>query len=116
MLIEDVFHRFIPVHGLFMETIHFLRTHFLGVIDFRGLNFGENDIMYVLTIPAIWTDAAKQTMRESAFRVCYLALQKFSSLNTLFYIKVINKNLLFLLGIKCTKPLSHQFSHTYSQL
>ena len=32
------------------------------------------DITWVLTVPAIWTDSAKQFMREAAVQVCKAAL------------------------------------------
>ena len=66
LLVKDVLHRFIPAHGLFIETIRFLRKHFLGTLKSRGLSFQEDDIKYIVTIPAMWTDVAKQIMRESA--------------------------------------------------
>nr|XP_022296014.1 heat shock 70 kDa protein 12A-like isoform X2 [Crassostrea virginica] len=66
LLVKDVLHRFIPAHGLFIETIRFLRKHFLGTLKSRGLSFKEDDIKYIVTIPAMWTDVAKQIMRESA--------------------------------------------------
>ncbi|XP_056000850.1 heat shock 70 kDa protein 12B-like [Ostrea edulis] len=65
-LVKDVFKRFIPAHGLFIATICFLREHFLQNLKTRGLQFNEDDIHYILTIPAIWSDLAKQIMRESA--------------------------------------------------
>ena len=34
-----------------------------------GDKFKEDDIQWVLTIPAIWTPKAKQFMREAAFEV-----------------------------------------------
>ncbi|XP_061186261.1 heat shock 70 kDa protein 12A-like [Saccostrea echinata] len=67
LLVRDVLKRYVPAHGLFIETIRFLKRHFLkALVSVRGLDFKEDDIQYVLTIPAIWSDVAKQIMRESA--------------------------------------------------
>ena len=75
LLVKDVLNRSIPAHGIFMETIRFLRKHFLGTLIFRGLSFQEDDIKYIVTIPAMWTDVSKQIMRESAELVSLLTDQ-----------------------------------------
>ena len=40
------------------------------------------DIHWVLTVPAIWTDAAKQFMRKAATQVKYIRMQGFSFRNS----------------------------------
>ena len=38
-------------------------------------SYSAKDIQWVLTVPAIWTPAAKQFMREAAYKVgCFLDL------------------------------------------
>lgn len=32
----------------------------------------SNDILWVLTVPAIWSDQAKQFMRDAAIQVCII--------------------------------------------
>lgn len=44
----------------------YLRTHALETINIQGLDMDEMDIHWVLTVPAIWSDGAKQFMREAA--------------------------------------------------
>jgi hypothetical protein len=38
--------------------------------------FEERDIVWVLTVPAIWTDAAKKFMREAAVEVNTFIFEK----------------------------------------
>lgn len=52
-----------------MESIRFLRKHFLEILNGKGIGYEEDDIHYILTIPAIWSDVAKQIMRDSACMV-----------------------------------------------
>jgi hypothetical protein len=53
------------------ECIKFLREHLMREVHKK---LGQNvirpcDINWVLTVPAIWSDAAKQFMREAAVEV-----------------------------------------------
>jgi hypothetical protein len=52
--------------------------HFIFLLNTRkaGLNFREDEIHWVLTIPAIWKDDSKQFMRESTKQVFNNADQK----------------------------------------
>lgn len=36
----------------------------------QGTMVNEDDIHWILTVPAIWADSAKQFMREAAYEVC----------------------------------------------
>lgn len=51
------------------ECIKFLRNDFLKILH-ENVNFVElKDIHWVLTVPAIWSDQAKQFMRQAANQV-----------------------------------------------
>lgn len=54
---------------VFAESIRFLKDHFLTSNQVSGFNFENKDVHYVLTIPAIWEDRAKQFMRKAAEQV-----------------------------------------------
>jgi len=54
---------------VFSEGIRFLREHLLGAVGSRGRTLDEREIHWVLTVPAIWEDGAKQFMREAAVNV-----------------------------------------------
>ncbi|KAK3602828.1 hypothetical protein CHS0354_026380 [Potamilus streckersoni] len=55
-----------PAKKVFGSAIKFLKTHLLGTLKNRGTEIAEKDIHWILTVPAIWSDAAKQFMREAA--------------------------------------------------
>jgi 3-oxoacyl-[acyl-carrier-protein] synthase III len=52
---------------VFSESIQYLKDHFMEKIE--SLKLVETDIHWVLTVPAIWKDNAKQFMREAAQQV-----------------------------------------------
>ena len=61
---------------VFSESIRYFKKHFLCNTRNAGLNFREDEVHWVLTIPAIWKDDAKQFMRESTKQVFNNADQK----------------------------------------
>ena len=54
---------------VFKHAIKFFRDLMLSTIDKKGLGVKEANIRWVLTVPAIWSDPAKQFMVEAADRV-----------------------------------------------
>lgn len=54
---------------VFSYAIRYLWKHFLKETKVRRTGIIQEDIRYVITIPAIWEDRAKQFMREAAIRV-----------------------------------------------
>jgi hypothetical protein len=63
-----------PALMVFSESIKYLRGHLENHLQSKqgigGIQASEVD--WVLTVPAIWTDPAKQFMREAANLVCIL--------------------------------------------
>jgi len=65
-----------------------LKTHLLKVLEARGdQNFSEDEIIWVITVPAIWDNNLKEFMLEAATEVSDLEIEVFN-INFL-------KNLLF---------------------
>ncbi|KAK3603242.1 hypothetical protein CHS0354_007572 [Potamilus streckersoni] len=66
-VIEDITGKPLPAITVFSRAIQFMKedfqNQFKSKIDGR---IQENDIRWVLTVPAIWNDAAKQFMRQAA--------------------------------------------------
>ena len=63
---------------VFSACISYLRQHMTDACNSRHVDIEDDEIQWVLTVPAIWTDGAKQFMREAAIRVLYLCvLQRF---------------------------------------
>lgn len=56
-------------NAIFFCCFRFLKEHALDTINVQGLEMDEMDIHWVITVPAIWTDGAKQFMREAAQKV-----------------------------------------------
>jgi len=54
---------------VFSESIKYLKDHFVG--EMESFKLVETDIHWVLTVPAIWKDNAKQFMREAAQQVFF---------------------------------------------
>jgi len=54
---------------VFGEAIKYLKDHLLKALNKQGTLVGNDDIHWVLTVPAIWADSAKQFMREAAYKV-----------------------------------------------
>lgn len=55
-----------PAIQIFSMVIKYLKDHLLEALKTRGTTMENNDIHWVLTVPAIWTEPSKQFMRESA--------------------------------------------------
>ena len=51
---------------VFKHAIKYFRIQMLETIDKKGLGVQVANIRWVLTVPAIWTDAAKQFMIAAA--------------------------------------------------
>jgi len=56
---------------VFSLSIKFMKDEAVKIIRARtgDETYSANDIQWVLTVPAIWTPAAKQFMREVAYKV-----------------------------------------------
>ncbi|KAK3107037.1 hypothetical protein FSP39_005659 [Pinctada imbricata] len=67
VLIEDAAGRSFPAKTVFTHSIRYLKEHLLGRLGEQSLDIDpDKDIQWVLTIPAIWNEPAKQFMREAA--------------------------------------------------
>lgn len=54
---------------IFTMAIQHIRKRLIQDVQRRNRHVHAGDISYVLTVPAIWSDAAKQFMREAAVNV-----------------------------------------------
>ncbi|XP_071144370.1 heat shock 70 kDa protein 12B-like [Mytilus edulis] len=66
MIMEDVTGKSVTAMKVFALSIKALMQHLFGIFDQRGIEIEKKEIRWVLTVPAIWSDAAKQFMRKSA--------------------------------------------------
>lgn len=56
---------------VFSTAIGYLKDQMLINCKKQMTGIEESDIMWVLTVPAIWDDKSKQFMREAAEKVSY---------------------------------------------
>jgi len=61
-----------PAMTIFSMAIRYLKDTFLETIMKQMDGFEEDMVHWVLTVPAIWDDVAKQFMREAAKSVSHL--------------------------------------------
>jgi hypothetical protein len=50
-------------------AIEYLKEHMLSLLKNKQTGIHNKDIHWVLIVPAIWTDSAKQLMGEAAYKV-----------------------------------------------
>lgn len=70
-VLEDESSKKLSAKTVFSLSIRYLKDDLLKMSESRiaGGGLQEKDIYWVLTVPAIWNDAAKQFMREAAQEV-----------------------------------------------
>ena len=82
-----------PALKVFSESIKYLRGHLENHLHSKqGIcGFQVSEVDWVLTVPAIWTDPAKQFMREAANLVCILTYYVVALINhsQLMYICIV---------------------------
>ena len=54
---------------VFGHGISYLKEHAVEQIKLQGFDLEEWEVRWVLTVPAIWTEGAKQCMRMAARKV-----------------------------------------------
>lgn len=69
-MLSDIKGLQMPAMAVFAAGIRYLKEHMLQMCKDKNIGIKESEIHWVLTVPAIWDDAAKQFMREAAVQVC----------------------------------------------
>ncbi|XP_052761061.1 heat shock 70 kDa protein 12B-like [Mya arenaria] len=64
--VEDFSGKQMAAFPLFVMSIKYLREHLLEEVTSQKRGIKETEILYVLTVPAIWDDNAKRFMRDAA--------------------------------------------------
>lgn len=54
---------------VFSYSLDYMRRKIIEVVEEKFPSVREDDIYYVLTTPAIWSEQAKQFMRKAALNV-----------------------------------------------
>ncbi|XP_052083883.1 heat shock 70 kDa protein 12A-like [Mytilus californianus] len=66
MDLEDVRGQPLPAIDVFSLSIKALKDHLNSTVEIKNIVLDDEKTKWVLTVPAIWTDTAKQFMRNSA--------------------------------------------------
>ncbi|OWF53934.1 heat shock 70 kDa protein 12B-like [Mizuhopecten yessoensis] len=64
--LKDMNGKQMPALKVFSAILRYLKNHLLGECAKQGFESVDTDIHWVLTVPAIWSEPAKQFMREAA--------------------------------------------------
>ncbi|XP_052795593.1 heat shock 70 kDa protein 12A-like [Mya arenaria] len=65
-MVEDISGKKMPALTIFSMAIRYLKEQLMETLHLRIPDISESDILYVITVPAIWSDGAKQFMKEAA--------------------------------------------------
>lgn len=65
-MIKDETGKSFPAFDVFVHSIRYLKDHVFETVKKGFTDLLQKDMKYVLTVPAIWDDNAKQFMREAA--------------------------------------------------
>lgn len=80
IVLDDAKGKTLPAVEVFAKSLWFMKTHFLRAVSAHlGYEPHPQAVRWVLTVPAIWDDNAKQFMREAAFQVGNILLILHSS-------------------------------------
>ncbi|VDI34561.1 Hypothetical predicted protein, partial [Mytilus galloprovincialis] len=66
MVLEDVRGQPLPAIDVFSLSIKALKDNLKSTVEIKNIELNDKKTKWVLTVPAIWTDTAKQFMRKSA--------------------------------------------------
>ena len=69
-MIKDEMGRPMEARKVFGAVIKYLKDHLVKKSKSQLPGTQEEDIKFVLTVPAIWNEGAKQFMRGAAIEVC----------------------------------------------
>lgn len=67
----------LPAIDIFKHAIKALKDHFKEAARGRGVVFKPEEVLYVLTVPAIWSESAKEFMKKAAIKVYLLYIFAF---------------------------------------
>lgn len=67
--LKDISGKSLPAIDVFAMSIQYLRDHLVQTLNERGTLADLSQIMFVLTVPAIWIESAKLFMRKAAVKV-----------------------------------------------
>ena len=82
--VDDVNGKQMLAKDVFTLVIDFMKNHLMRAVTNQVSNIRESDVLFVITVPAIWNEASKQFMREAAIAVCLIIFNHLKNNNTPF--------------------------------
>jgi len=67
--VDDINGKRMSALTIFSMAINYMREHLMTALKNQVTDIEQSDVMFVITVPAIWSDASKQFMREAAVAV-----------------------------------------------
>jgi molecular chaperone DnaK (HSP70) len=61
----------LPAFDIFKMSISYLKKEAEKMLKEKVYRVSPDDVKWIITVPAIWSDAAKQFMREAAEQVSH---------------------------------------------
>lgn len=59
----------VPAIDIFERIIRVMKSHFENTVKDCGSVYKDDNVLYVLTVPAIWSESAKEFMKKAAIKV-----------------------------------------------
>ena len=79
---EDINGKKMLAIDVFTMAIRYMREHIMNALKKQVSDIQQSDVLFVITVPAIWSDASKQFMREAAIAVgCLFGVLWFNDKN-----------------------------------
>ncbi|CAG2207015.1 unnamed protein product [Mytilus edulis] len=66
--LSDIRGKSVPAKDVFASSIRFLKQHLISSLSRQGVDVADFGIQWVLTVPSIWSDSAKQFIRQCAVK------------------------------------------------
>jgi hypothetical protein len=87
--------RKVPALTIFTYALQYFKEHALRELsDQSGTRFVNEDVRWVITVPAIWKQSAKQFMREAAYQVGdELKIRKRKNFDFLSRLELLQENI-----------------------
>ena len=71
MVLEDITGKTLSAVDVFTLSIKALVDHLLSMFNKQGKIIHNDEVQWILTVPAIWTDTIKQFMRTRTEKVLH---------------------------------------------
>ena len=93
--VEDINGKRMSAMTIFSMSINYMRTHLMSALRNAYPDIEPRDVMFVVTVPAIWNDASRQFMREAACQVSIYNAWLLKQVSFLFALSLSGNSCMF---------------------